>query len=751
MPESSPLGSMTEIVGGSPALQHLLNLIDRVAPTDRALLVCGPTGSGKELVARRVHTRSLAPDQPFMDVNCGAIPENLIESELFGHVKGAFTGATSHRPGYFQLVGKGTLLLDEIGELPLALQPKLLRVLETRTFRPIGSSEARRFEGRVIAATHRNLPAMVQEGRFREDLYYRLAVFVLEVPGLPQRKKDIPALVAHFAAQQPRPLSFSPEALHHLCQYSWPGHVRQLRNLIDRLGVLATSPQIDVDTLEPLLAPERSAGDWQDNLADALLQLEGDNKLVAAESLMIDRALQRSGGNKTAAAQLLGVSRKVVERRLKSRDDRCREAETLLEQGRQLVDGAEFGKAIPVLQRCLERLRRQDDSRLLQFETYRLLGVSLRGTNGWLCAQACACYEEAIKVGDGLCSAEELAAMRFGIWITQLMTLDLGKARASAQEMLLRAQDIGSLAALDEAHVAMTNTLFWLGDSEEALACLGRGALLSGGRNAPRSGLQGFDLSGLALTFEGLAAFQLGSFSQAREAMRHLIARADTDSDHAFNRALVMQGATWLACLFEEMDDLGRLACELENLSRTHGFPFYQGIGQVFRGRHLGALGAFAEAEQIILDGYQRYMLNQGGRLFHSFQAWQRGELLLQAGRAADCLDLVSHALDIALERQDRAYLGELLTVKARAQWAQNDLAGAEQELRSAMSTAMALGAVAARLGAATHLAQLLRQTQRPDQAEELLIRALRGVAQDTPSPGLTRALQLLEELRQAH
>ncbi|MET3248084.1 DNA-binding NtrC family response regulator [Burkholderia sp. OAS925] len=270
-------------VGGAPAFRQLVRMIDRVAPTDHPLLIFGPTGSGKELVARRVHAHSQRQDQPFVDVNCGAIPEHLVEAELFGHVKGAFTGAGENRQGLLQQVGKGTLLLDEIGELPLALQPKLLRVLETRTFRPLGSTTNLHFGGRVVAATHRDLRELAREGLFREDLFYRLAVFVLAVPGLEQRVEDIPALVNHFASQHTRRLEFSPTALRRLSQHPWPGHIRQLRNLISQLSVLAETTQIDVDTLEPFLANEASGPVSRASLADMLLQLEGRDKLGAAE------------------------------------------------------------------------------------------------------------------------------------------------------------------------------------------------------------------------------------------------------------------------------------------------------------------------------------------------------------------------------------------------------------------------------------------------------------------------------------
>jgi DNA-binding NtrC family response regulator len=292
----------------------------RVPPTDsldRADWANGPrradlrsNGSGKELVARRLQACKLKADQPFVDVNCGAIPESLVETELFGHVKGAFTGAGENRPGFFQQVGKGTSFLDEIGELPLALEPKLLRVLETRTFRPAGSSVNARFEGRIVAATHRDLRESARSGQFRADLFYRLAVFVLTVPGLDERKEEIPRLTAYFASQQPRRIEFSAEAFKRLSLHSWPGHIRQLRNLVSQLSVLAEDTRIDVDVLERFLAIEASGPTSHASLADALMQLDGEDKLAAAEDLMIDRALELMSNNKSAAAQLLGVSRK---------------------------------------------------------------------------------------------------------------------------------------------------------------------------------------------------------------------------------------------------------------------------------------------------------------------------------------------------------------------------------------------------------------------------------------------------------
>jgi tetratricopeptide (TPR) repeat protein len=649
-----------------------------------------------------------------------------------------------------QQVGKGTLLLDEIGELPLALQPKLLRALETRTFRPVGSSTNLRFEGRVVAATHRDLRELAHQSLFREDLYYRLAVFVLAVPGLDQRVEDIPALVTHFAVQQARRLEFSPAAIRRLSRHTWPGHIRQLRNLVSQLSVLAENTLIDEHALEPFLVNETAGSVSRATLADMLLQLEGRDKLAAAEDLIIDRALERTAGNKSAAAVLLGVGRKTIERRLKSREEDHREAHKSLEHANALIEASRFAEAIPHLRRCLDALQTSNDEeavRRVRFDAYRLLGMSLRSVHGWLYAEATTCYAAALAIGEGICRPAEITAIQFGIWTTQLTTLQLKQARATAQEMLQRAQSNGDRVSLDEAHFAMTNTLYWLGDSEEALACLARGNLLGVARDDVRTGSQGIDLASLALTFEGLAAYQIGAFDQARRAMEMLILRASEPGAHALAHVVNLQGAAWLASLFDDRERAGPLASELESVSIANGFAFYRGIGQIFRGCHLSALGLYDEAEAVMLDGYDNHMVCNGGALFYSFKMWRHGELLLRAGRAKTCEAILATAIDETLARQERVYLGELLVTRARAQWALGDLTAAEQGLRTALSTALAFGSVPARVDAARYLADLLQSTGRRAEAIETLARGLRDVSLDA-TRRVTEATALLAGLR---
>src|SRR5215470_11322627 len=251
----------SEIVGETPALKTALNLVSVVALTDSSVLILGETGTGKELVARATHRLSGRSEKPFVKLNCAAIPLGLLESELFGHEKGAFTGAIAQKTGRFELADRGTLFLDEVGDIPLELQPKLLRVLQEQEFERLGSNRTHKVEVRLVAATHRDLPAMVKQGVFREDLYYRLKVFPINVPALRQRTEDIPKLVWHFTSLYARRMNkkigeISSETLDALVRYRWPGNVRELENFIERAVILSphTVLRAPVAELEPFRA-----------------------------------------------------------------------------------------------------------------------------------------------------------------------------------------------------------------------------------------------------------------------------------------------------------------------------------------------------------------------------------------------------------------------------------------------------------------------------------------------------------------
>jgi DNA-binding NtrC family response regulator len=311
--------AMQSLIGGSAAMSRVREQLARIALSPRPVLVTGPTGSGKELAVRAIRELGASPEEPLLDLNCGAFPPALIESHLFGHERGAFTGADRRRDGYFQAVGKGTLFLDEIGELPLELQAKLLRVLETGTFRPVGATAPIQFMGRVIAATHVDLEAAAQDGRFRSDLFYRLNVLWVRLPALEERREDIPALVEHFVACQGRDLTFSTEAIAFLQTRRWPGNVREVRNVIDRLAVLAPEGPITPAVIRSVGGGGGLEG-WTtaiSALAREVLRGPQGDKLRATEEVLIDEALMLTDGNKAAAARLLGVHRKSVERRVR--------------------------------------------------------------------------------------------------------------------------------------------------------------------------------------------------------------------------------------------------------------------------------------------------------------------------------------------------------------------------------------------------------------------------------------------------
>ncbi len=304
------------IVGRSKALLRVLDQAARVAPHDTTVLIQGETGTGKELLARAIHHNSRRKNKPFITINCGAIPRDLVESELFGYTRGAFTGATMDRAGKIELADNGTLFLDEIGELPLEAQVKLLRVLQQGEISKIGSSHPVKVNVRVIAATHRNLSSMIEDENFREDLYYRLAVVPLHLPPLRERKEDIPELVEHmFRKIRERhglnSVSLGASVMPHLLAYRWPGNLRELENMIERLLVLAPRDEIGVaDLPEEVRKSRPSSSALLLDLPDNGISLEG------VERELIVRALERSGGNQTQAARYLDISRRTLAYRM---------------------------------------------------------------------------------------------------------------------------------------------------------------------------------------------------------------------------------------------------------------------------------------------------------------------------------------------------------------------------------------------------------------------------------------------------
>lgn len=305
-----------KLIGRSPAMMKVYDLVHRVSTSDSSVLLTGESGTGKELVASALHSESNRADMPFIALNCAAVPANLLESELFGHVRGAFTDAKTSRKGLFERANKGTVLLDEIGEMPMEMQPKLLRVLQERKARPVGGSVEIPFDTRILAATNRDLETDVEEGRFREDLYYRLNVVEIHVPPLRARGNDILLLAQHFLQEigqrmDKRVEGISSEAAKKLLDYDWPGNVRELENAIERAVTLTQFDQITVNDL-----PDRVRKHESTRISPVDVDAGQVLTLQELEKRYIERVLKAVGDNKTRAAKLLGLDRRTLYRKL---------------------------------------------------------------------------------------------------------------------------------------------------------------------------------------------------------------------------------------------------------------------------------------------------------------------------------------------------------------------------------------------------------------------------------------------------
>jgi two-component system NtrC family response regulator len=309
--ELSDKADFRTIIGSSKEMEKVFDVIRKVADTEAAVLITGESGTGKELVARSIHANSSRRDAPFVAINCAAIPRDLLESELFGHVKGAFTGAIRDKIGKFQAAEGGTLFLDEVGELPIELQPKLLRALQEKEVEPVGGTNVQKLDVRVVSATNLNVDKAISDGTFREDLYYRLSVIPMHLPPLRERRKDIPLLIKYFCAKHgSNKVSFAKEALESLVLYPWPGNVRELENTIERLLIMRDSDVISIDELPEKLLANGASGTAIVNLPDEGYPLEQLEREVVVE------ALERNAWNQAAAARFLRIPRHTLVYRL---------------------------------------------------------------------------------------------------------------------------------------------------------------------------------------------------------------------------------------------------------------------------------------------------------------------------------------------------------------------------------------------------------------------------------------------------
>jgi len=310
------------IIGQSPAMTNLLETVAQVAPSEATVLITGDSGTGKELIAGAIHFNSHRKDGPFIKLNCAAITESLLESELFGHEKGAFTGAERRKEGRFFQAHGGSLFLDEVSEMSLTMQVKLLRVLQEREFIRVGGENTIQVDVRLMAATNKNLPELIGSGEFREDLYYRLNVVGLEIPPLKQRREDIPLLAQHYlevfaAKNQKKIKGYTPRAMDHLIRYAWPGNVRELMNAVERAVVLSQADYLSEKDFTIIRQPEVNPDESGPDNATAAIAMDGATPLEEVEKTTILKTLEASGGNKSEAARRLGITRKTLHKKLK--------------------------------------------------------------------------------------------------------------------------------------------------------------------------------------------------------------------------------------------------------------------------------------------------------------------------------------------------------------------------------------------------------------------------------------------------
>ena len=301
------------IIGSSDSMRNIFTQITKVAPTDSTVLISGESGTGKELIASGIYEHSMRRGKPFIKINCVAIPEGLLESELFGHEKGSFTGATEQKKGKFEIADNGTIFLDEIGDMPLATQAKLLRVLQEKEFERVGGTKLIRVDIRLIAATNKNLPEMIKKGTFREDLYFRLNVFSICLPALRERKEDIPLISNYFLESLPKPAKLSTSALQELIGYSWPGNIRELRNILEQASILSENGIIELYHLPETLLKQNSRS-LANNLSDDMAL---DAKLELVEKEIIIAALRKTRGIQVKAADILGINQRSLWHRIK--------------------------------------------------------------------------------------------------------------------------------------------------------------------------------------------------------------------------------------------------------------------------------------------------------------------------------------------------------------------------------------------------------------------------------------------------
>ncbi len=737
------------VIGSSAAMTKLIEDICQLSQSDLPVLITGPTGSGKELVATLLHQLSSPSDSPFLDVNCGAIPEALIESQLFGHMKGAFTGATMNKEGFFTLAATGSLFLDEIGELPLWQQTKLLRVLETNQYRPVGGSVNLHFRGRIITATHANLKEMVGEKRFREDLFYRLNTLTLHVPSLNERSEDIPLLIKHFMKRHSKKIGFSDQAMKRLENAHWSGNVRELKNAIDKIVIMSKSQEIDVDELKNYITIVDNDHSYQLNhLAEQLLKLNVPNKLIAIENAMVQLALKNCKGNKSSAARALGVHRKYIERKLNQLNDSTQSIKDLYQLAAEKMQCCDYKGALNDLQKLLSYIDNAmitQENETLELEALIMMGSCLRTFNGWNHPDVISIYEKSVYLANKLNNLDKLHSVHFGLWVNQLLVLDLDDALLTMFSYKREAEHLNNVASIAHATIFLANTYFWMGEHQKMVYHLQLFLELYQHEQQIVIDL-GQDPFIYYLMFKALHNVHIGKIEQSKEMFTKLLNYAH-ELDHPFCLATSLQAGAWISYIIKEYDDSYQYAEQLLVLAKKYDFIFFEGMAEIFIGHKLAYQNNYNKGQDMINTAYRK-KINAGtdsGKLFNSMYGIIFSDISLFSGDYKTGLDVLEKTITVSIEHKEYCYFPDALLMQARLNLALNNLDDAESLLKEAITKAQKSGSKICEYNSSCELASLYMKNSKMLEVKKILMPMMLRFSEQSTELDLTWANDLLD------
>lgn len=747
----SAIDELGIVCGSSNAMRKLLGDISKISKSDLPVMITGETGTGKEVIASLLHRLGSPSGSPFLDVNCAAIPETLIESQLFGHEKGAFTGATSKQEGYFSLASDGVLFLDEVAELPLWQQTKLLRVLENRQYRPVGGALNHNFRGRVVTASHVDIETRVEEKLFREDLFYRLNVINLRVPSLRERREDIPYLVEHFIRNHSRNISFSEKAIGIIENAKWKGNVRELKNTIDRISLMSETDFIDAQGVSKYITiyeEECRPSSRIEELADSLLQLDVPNKLEAFEYAAIMAALRNSNGNKSSAARELGVHRKYIERRLNNLDATLDEIQQLRLSATEKMEESQYKEAITDLRLAVQKIDHgvsQQDSNVVKLDLLLKLSACLRNIYGWSHSEVVSLYEDAQNLTKGLDNPEVLNSVHFGMWVNQLIELELNNALATAAAYWREGQRINNPNVTAQASISMANTHFWIGNYQQT--CTSLQQFIDLYSHDQRIVIDfGHDPFIYFLMLKSLVAFQMGKVTQSIEALENLMSYAQ-EVRHPFSLATALQAGAWISYKLGNLDDCYRYSKELFVLAEENEFLFFEGMAEIFLGHKIATQDNYQKGKNLIVEGFTNKLNGGKGKLFNSMYGIMLGDIAMNSDNYQQGLDDIEGTIATSIAQNESCYLAEELVMRGRLKMALKKTDEALADYKDAITEAQERRSKAAELKACYELASYHNSQKHEVDARRVLTPVVLRYVEQQSYHDLAEAQSLLSKM----